>query len=250
MAAYWLSRHPAPEHQRLGAAADAACAACAPAPRRGPAPAASPGGSRHGPARSPRTPPPSPRVTPPPPEPNRTRRRVTERSDPGRRRTRRRGGAVHHRLGAGERDHRYPGGADARCSPSWSCSASTVPVAGGHAWQPSPWPPTPSTAGSRAARGRSAAFGARFDMETDAALLLVLSLYVARDLGLWVLAIGLARYVFLAAKVPLPWLRGQAPRGRGARSWPHCRASCWWSPRRACCPSRSPRRRCSSRWPC
>ncbi len=54
-------------------------------------------------------------------------------------------------------------------------------------------------------------FGARFDMETDAALLLVLSTYVARHLGLWVLAIGLARYAFLAAKVPLPWLRGQAP---------------------------------------
>jgi phosphatidylglycerophosphate synthase len=54
-------------------------------------------------------------------------------------------------------------------------------------------------------------FGARFDMETDAALLLVLSTYVARDLGLWVLAVGLARYAFLAAKVPLPWLRGQAP---------------------------------------
>ena len=63
--------------------------------------------------------------------------------------------------------------------------------------------------------GTVSRFGARFDMETDAALLLVLSLYVARDLGLWVLAIGLARYVFLAAKVPLPWLRGQAP----ARPW-------------------------------
>ena len=59
--------------------------------------------------------------------------------------------------------------------------------------------------------GTVSRFGARFDMETDAALLLVLSAYVARDLGLWVLAIGLARYVFLAAKVPLPWLRGQAP---------------------------------------
>ena len=54
-------------------------------------------------------------------------------------------------------------------------------------------------------------FGARFDMETDAALLLVLSIHVARDLGWWVLAIGLARYVFVAAKAPLPWLRGQAP---------------------------------------
>ena len=63
--------------------------------------------------------------------------------------------------------------------------------------------------------GTVSRFGARFDMETDAALLLVLSLYVARDLGLWVLAIGLARYVFWAASVPLPWLRGQAP----ARPW-------------------------------
>ncbi len=63
--------------------------------------------------------------------------------------------------------------------------------------------------------GTVSRFGARFDMETDAALLLVLSLYLARDVGLWVLAIGLARYVFLAAKVPLPWLRGQAP----ARAW-------------------------------
>ena len=58
--------------------------------------------------------------------------------------------------------------------------------------------------------GTVSRFGARFDMETDAALLLVLSTYVARDLGLWVLAIGLARYVFLAAKLALPWLRGQA----------------------------------------
>ncbi len=59
--------------------------------------------------------------------------------------------------------------------------------------------------------GTVSLFGARFDMETDAALLLVLSTYVAGDLGLWVLAIGLARYVFLAARLPLPWLRGQAP---------------------------------------
>ena len=37
------------------------------------------------------------------------------------------------------------------------------------------------------------AFGARFDMEIDAFLILVLSVYVARPLGVWVLAIGLAR---------------------------------------------------------
>jgi len=59
--------------------------------------------------------------------------------------------------------------------------------------------------------GTVSPFGARFDMETDAALLLVLSVYAVPQVGLWVLAIGLARYVFLAAKVPLPWLRGQAP---------------------------------------
>ncbi len=59
--------------------------------------------------------------------------------------------------------------------------------------------------------GTVSRFGARFDLETDAALLLVLSAYVARDLGLWVLSIGLARYLFLAAQLPLPWLRGAAP---------------------------------------
>lgn len=51
------------------------------------------------------------------------------------------------------------------------------------------------------ARGESSAFGARFDMETDAALLLALSLAVAA-LGLagwWVLAIGLMRYAYVAA---------------------------------------------------
>ena len=37
-------------------------------------------------------------------------------------------------------------------------------------------------------------FGARFDMEVDAFLILALSVYVARDYGGWVLAIGAARY--------------------------------------------------------
>jgi phosphatidylglycerophosphate synthase len=53
--------------------------------------------------------------------------------------------------------------------------------------------------------------GARFDMEVDAFLLLVLSTYVAPILGLWVLAIGLMRYVFVAAGWMLPWLRLQLP---------------------------------------
>ncbi len=53
--------------------------------------------------------------------------------------------------------------------------------------------------------------GARFDMEVDAFLLLVLSAYVAQILGPWVLAIGLMRYVFVAAGWILPWLRLQLP---------------------------------------
>ncbi|MGH3507590.1 MAG: CDP-alcohol phosphatidyltransferase family protein [Nocardioidaceae bacterium] len=53
--------------------------------------------------------------------------------------------------------------------------------------------------------------GARFDMETDAFLILVLSVYVADAMGWWVLAIGLARYAFLAAGWVWPWLRGTAP---------------------------------------
>src|SRR5689334_85378 len=40
------------------------------------------------------------------------------------------------------------------------------------------------------------AFGARFDGETDAFLILALSVYVAPTYGLWVLGIGAARYVF------------------------------------------------------
>jgi len=53
--------------------------------------------------------------------------------------------------------------------------------------------------------------GAQFDMEVDAFLLLALSVYVSRELGAWVLAIGLMRYAFVAAGWLLPWLRGQLP---------------------------------------
>ena len=54
-------------------------------------------------------------------------------------------------------------------------------------------------------------FGARFDMEVDAFLILALSVYVAETVGLWVLAIGLAHYVLLAAQRVLPWLRRPTP---------------------------------------
>jgi phosphatidylglycerophosphate synthase len=57
----------------------------------------------------------------------------------------------------------------------------------------------------------TATLGARFDAEVDAFLILVLSVYVARSAGAWVLAIGLARYVFLAAGWALPWMREPLP---------------------------------------
>jgi phosphatidylglycerophosphate synthase len=53
--------------------------------------------------------------------------------------------------------------------------------------------------------------GARFDMEVDAFLILVLSVEVARSLGAWVLLIGSARYLLLAAGAGWPWLCGETP---------------------------------------
>lgn len=55
------------------------------------------------------------------------------------------------------------------------------------------------------------ALGARFDMEVDAFLILVLSVYVAESLGAWVLAIGAMRYAFGVAGWLAPWLQGQLP---------------------------------------
>ncbi|HVX42339.1 MAG TPA: CDP-alcohol phosphatidyltransferase family protein [Mycobacteriales bacterium] len=59
--------------------------------------------------------------------------------------------------------------------------------------------------------GTARPLGARFDMEVDAFLILVLSIGVARQYGWWVLAIGLARYAFLGAARILPWLTGPTP---------------------------------------
>ncbi|MBA3488841.1 MAG: CDP-alcohol phosphatidyltransferase family protein [Longispora sp.] len=59
--------------------------------------------------------------------------------------------------------------------------------------------------------GTVSEFGARFDMEVDAFLILALSVYVAGSLGWWVLAIGAMRYAFVAARWVLPWMRGTAP---------------------------------------
>ncbi|SDH84570.1 CDP-alcohol phosphatidyltransferase [Actinokineospora alba] len=59
--------------------------------------------------------------------------------------------------------------------------------------------------------GTESPLGARFDMEVDAFLILVLSVHVAWSLGPWVLAIGAARYLFVAASWRLTWLRGDLP---------------------------------------
>jgi phosphatidylglycerophosphate synthase len=55
------------------------------------------------------------------------------------------------------------------------------------------------------------ALGARFDMEVDAFLILVLSVYVTQSVGPWVLAIGAARYAVWAASWVLPWMRTPVP---------------------------------------
>jgi phosphatidylglycerophosphate synthase len=59
--------------------------------------------------------------------------------------------------------------------------------------------------------GTTSALGARFDGEVDAFLILALSVYVAPAYGWWVLAIGAARYLFLAGEWLLPWMRAPLP---------------------------------------
>ncbi|MFJ5260330.1 CDP-alcohol phosphatidyltransferase family protein [Streptomyces sp. NPDC088387] len=59
--------------------------------------------------------------------------------------------------------------------------------------------------------GTSSALGARFDMEVDAFLILVLSVYLSMSLGPWVLLIGGMRYAFVAAARVWPWLNAPLP---------------------------------------
>lgn len=59
--------------------------------------------------------------------------------------------------------------------------------------------------------GTTSELGARFDMEIDSFLVLVLCLHVAPSVGGWVLAIGAMRYVFVAASWVLGWMRGSLP---------------------------------------
>jgi phosphatidylglycerophosphate synthase len=66
--------------------------------------------------------------------------------------------------------------------------------------------------------GLGSAFGARFDMETDSVLVLALAVLAWQygKAGVWVLGIGLMRYVFVAAGKVLPWLTGPlSPTVRG-----------------------------------
>ena len=57
--------------------------------------------------------------------------------------------------------------------------------------------------------GTVTAFGARFDGEVDAFLILVLSVAAAPTVGWWVVAAGLARYLFAVAGWCLPWMRAR-----------------------------------------
>ena len=68
--------------------------------------------------------------------------------------------------------------------------------------------------------GTASAFGARFDMETDAALILVLSILVWQHgkAGAWVLGCGLMRYAFVAAGWLLPWLARPLPPTRRGKT--------------------------------
>jgi phosphatidylglycerophosphate synthase len=63
--------------------------------------------------------------------------------------------------------------------------------------------------------GTSSSLGARFDMESDAFLILVLSIHVAPTAGWWVLAGGAARYALILATWCAPWLKRRLP----ARRW-------------------------------
>ncbi|GIM92298.1 CDP-alcohol phosphatidyltransferase family protein [Paractinoplanes toevensis] len=59
--------------------------------------------------------------------------------------------------------------------------------------------------------GNTTALGARFDMEIDAFLILVLSVYAGDRFGWWTVALGAYRYVFVAASWARPWLNAALP---------------------------------------
>lgn len=64
--------------------------------------------------------------------------------------------------------------------------------------------------------GIASAFGARFDMEIDALLILALSVLAWRydKAGEWVMLSGLLRYAFVVAGFAAPWMRAPLPPSR------------------------------------
>ena len=64
--------------------------------------------------------------------------------------------------------------------------------------------------------GLASDFGARFDMEIDALLILTLAVlaWQYEKAGAWVLLSGLLRYLFLAAAWLMPWMRHPLPPSR------------------------------------
>jgi phosphatidylglycerophosphate synthase len=69
-------------------------------------------------------------------------------------------------------------------------------------------------------QGLCSGFGARFDMEVDAGLALVLALHAlaAGSAGPVVLVLGLARYAFVAATFAAPWLAAPLPASRARKA--------------------------------
>jgi phosphatidylglycerophosphate synthase len=59
--------------------------------------------------------------------------------------------------------------------------------------------------------GTATPLGGRLDGEVDAFLILLLSIFVSRDYGSWVLVIGAARYALLLAGWLIPWLAAPLP---------------------------------------
>lgn len=95
--------------------------------------------------------------------------------------------------------------------------APVPPLAAGAAWVAGVAGALDAVDGWIARRTRTAtAFGARFDMEVDALLILTLAVLVWRHgkAGPWVLLSGLMRYLFVAAGVVAPWMRRALPPSR------------------------------------
>lgn len=74
----------------------------------------------------------------------------------------------------------------------------------------------------------SSASGARLDMESDAAALLVVSCIAAVTVGWWVVAIGATRYLFVAAARFRPALRGDLAYSLFRRTVAAIQASVLW----------------------